>query len=94
MATKQESILHEHVVFNDERRGMAVGAVPFTKALYVPRTGERLYLPGTKQGGSVLYEVESVVYCYSEEEGPPEGNAKKLTMVDVRVKRVKRPRRV
>jgi hypothetical protein len=93
MAEEPEAVGHEHVIFNDEEHGVAVNAVPFTKALHIPRTGENLYLPGMKEGGSGYYEVESVTYIYREDEDPDEIGAAKLAKVNVRVKRVRqRPR--
>ncbi len=89
MAEELESVGHEHVIFNDEEQGIAVNAVPFSKALYIPRAGERLYLPGMKEGGSGHYEVESVTYTYHRDEDPDGIGAGKLARVNVRVKRVR-----
>ena len=70
---KLKTVGHEHVIFNDAKQGVAVNVVPFSKALYIPRAGERIYLPGMKDGGSGFREVESVTYSYHEDEDP-DGN--------------------
>ena len=89
MAEELESVGHEHVIFNDEEQRIAVNAVPFSKALYIPRAGERLCLPGMKEGGSGYFEVEMVEYAYHEDEDPDGIGAAKLARVNVRVKRVR-----
>jgi len=85
MAERLEIIGHEHIVFNDEQHGIAVNAVPFSKALFIPRKGENLYLPGMAEGGAGHYEVLSVTYLYDGDEDPDGIGAAKLVRINVQV---------
>lgn len=89
MGGQTKAIGDDHVNFYDERC-THVNAVPLSKAMYVPRVGERLRLPGMKEGGAGDYEVERVVYYYeSAEEGPLEVGAVDLAQVSVHLKTVR-----
>ncbi len=80
----------DHVNFYDEQ-GIGVNAVPLTKAIYVPRVGEHVDLPGMP-GGAGVYEVKKVVYHYDREGDDPQGIGEvSLGSVGVHLLRVDRP---
>jgi hypothetical protein len=89
MAEQLESVGHEHIIFNDEQQGIAVNAVPFGKVLFVPRKGERLYLPGMKEGGEGHYEVLGVTFLYHNDDDPDGIGAAKLVRINVQVEKIR-----
>ena len=89
MAEQLESVGHEHVILIDEQQRIAVNAVPFSKALFVPREGEKLYLPGMKEGWAGHCEVLGVTYSYQEDDGPDGIGAAKLVRINVQVEKVR-----
>lgn len=81
----------DHVNFYDEQ-DIGVNAVLLTKAIYVPRVGEHVDLPGMPGGGAGVYEVKKVVYHYDTEKDDPQGiGAVSLGSVGVHLLRMDRP---
>jgi hypothetical protein len=88
MGGQTKAVGDDHVNFYVEKC-IHVKAVPLSKAMYVPRVGERLRLPGMKEGGAGDYEVERVVYYYDSAEEDPLGvGAVELAQVSVHLKAV------
>jgi hypothetical protein len=69
--------------FYDLDGSVGVNLVPITPDVYLPRVGERVYLPGDKGSGAGLYDVIGVRHLYVSVAGPKA----RLTSVQVDVRK-------
>jgi hypothetical protein len=82
LTDKAKGVSEDCIEFLNGR--VAVNLVPFESAHFIPRVGERVFLPGTSEGDKT-YEVQSVEYIYAKDESavddPFDMHAKPLKIV-------------